>query len=66
MLALTLALCCGASAQEKTYKFELSEKAVQAIAGALAKAPYEVAAPVLAELQKQINEQQKPPAEQPK
>ena len=39
-------------------KFELSEQTVAIIGAALQKAPYEVVAPVIAELQKQINEQQ--------
>lgn len=39
-------------------KFELSEQMVNIIGAALQKAPYEVVAPVIAELQKQINAQQ--------
>lgn len=41
-------------------KLELSEQHVTIIGQALGNAPYNVAAPVLAEIQKQINEQQKP------
>lgn len=41
-------------------KFELSEQHVNVIGAALGKAPYEIAAPVIAELQKQVNAQQQP------
>src|SRR5512139_1958585 len=41
-----------------TMKFELSEQHVAIIGAALGKAPYDQVAPVIAELQKQINEQQ--------
>ena len=43
-----------------TLKFELSEQMVSVIGEALSGAPYKIAAPVIAELQKQINAQQKP------
>jgi hypothetical protein len=58
-IALTALLCWGASAQEKIFKFEISEKNLAVIAQALGKASYEQAAPVIADLQKQISEQQK-------
>lgn len=38
-------------------KFELSDQHVAIIGAALAKAPYETVAPVIAELQKQIDAQ---------
>ncbi len=38
--------------------FELNEQMVDVIGKALSEAPYKIAAPVLTELQKQINEQQ--------
>lgn len=38
-------------------KFELSEQHVAIIGAALGKAPYDTVAPVIAELQKQINAQ---------
>lgn len=41
-------------------KLELSEQHIAIIGQALGNAPYNVAAPVVAELQRQINEQQKP------
>lgn len=41
-------------------KFELSEQYVAIIGKALGAQPYDAVAPVIAELQKQINEQQKP------
>jgi hypothetical protein len=40
-------------------KFELSEQAVAIIGKALGAQPYDAVAAVIAELQKQINEQQK-------
>lgn len=40
-------------------KFELSNEMVDIIGKALHDAPYRVAAPVIAEMQKQINEQTK-------
>lgn len=40
------------------YKLELSREMVGVIADALANAPYRMSAPVIAEMQKQINEQQ--------
>ena len=40
--------------------FKLSIEQVNAIIGALAEAPYRVAAPVIAELQSQANAQMKP------
>lgn len=41
-------------------KLELSQQMIQVIADALGNSPYRVAAPVLNEMQKQINEQQAP------
>ena len=41
-------------------KFELSEQHIQIIGAALGAQPYDAAAPVIAELQKQINAQQQP------
>lgn len=41
-------------------KFELSEQMVAIIGKALGAMPYEMSAPVIAELQKQIDAQQKP------
>ena len=43
--------------------FELNEQMVAVIGKALGAQPYELVAPVIAELQKQINAQQKPPDE---
>lgn len=40
-------------------KLELSEQHIAVIGQALGQAPYNVAAPVIAELQKQINEQKR-------
>ena len=40
------------------FKLELSDKHLAVIGAALGKAPYDVAAPVIAEIQKQINAQQ--------
>jgi hypothetical protein len=45
-------------------KFELSEQHVNVIAQALGNAPYSVAAPVIAELQNQINAQRQQAAPQ--
>lgn len=39
------------------FKLKLSREMVAVIGQALAKAPYETSAPVIAELQKQVNEQ---------
>lgn len=39
-------------------KFELNDQHIQVIAQALGNAPYNASAPVITELQKQINEQQ--------
>ncbi len=44
-------------------KFELSEQTVATIGQILGKAPYEVVAPILAEMQKQIDAQKNPPVE---
>ena len=41
-------------------KFELTEKMVEIIGNALGVQPYNVVAPVIVEMQKQVNEQQKP------
>ena len=49
-----------AAADGVVMKFELSEQMVTVIAQVLQKAPYEMVAPILAELQRQINEQQNP------
>lgn len=47
-------------------KFELEEKMVQVIALALGEIPYKIAAPVINELQRQIDAQQsKPPENKP-
>ena len=43
------------------FKLELSEDMMNIIVQALANAPYRVAAPVLNEIQKQVNEQQSKP-----
>jgi hypothetical protein len=43
------------------FKFEFSEQHTREIAAVLEGAPYRIAAPILAEMQKQISEQQKPP-----
>lgn len=45
------------------FKFELTEQHVAIIGVALGKAPYETVAPVIAELQRQINEQKQPKEE---
>lgn len=47
------------------FKLELSEQMLQVIGNALGAAPYNVAAPVVAELQKQVSAQLQPatPAE---
>lgn len=42
-------------------KFEFSEQMVAVIGQLLGKAPYELAAPILSEMQKQIDAQQKGP-----
>ena len=44
--------------------FELNEQMVAVIGKALGAQPYELVAPVIAELQKQINAQQKPPPDE--
>lgn len=41
------------------FRFELSPQMISVISQALGNAPYSVAAPVVTELQRQINEQQK-------
>ena len=47
-------------------KFELSEQHIQIIGAALGAQPYDRVAPVIAELQRQINEAQKPKSDEPK
>ena len=46
--------------------FELSEQMAVTIGQILGKAPYEVVAPILAEMQKQIDAQKNPAVEPPK
>lgn len=41
-------------------KFELSQQAIEVIGHALGRMPYDTVCTVIAELQRQINEQQKP------
>jgi hypothetical protein len=64
--ALLFLLSCGASAQEKIFKFELNQQDLQIIATALGKQPYEAVARTMAELQRQIDAQTKPKIEEPK
>jgi hypothetical protein len=45
-------------------KLELSEQYVAIIGEALSNAPYKIVAPVIAEIQKQIDEQRNPPTPQ--
>jgi hypothetical protein len=61
--ALTISL---AEAQNQTFKFELSQQDLQTIAVALGKQPYETVARTMAELQRQIDAQNKPKTEEPK
>lgn len=42
------------------FKLELTEQQVAIIGQILGKAPYEVAAPIIADIQRQIDSQQKP------
>ena len=44
-------------------KFEISEQMVMTIGQILGKAPYEAVAPILTEMQKQIDEQKRPAAQ---
>lgn len=40
------------------YKIEITEQQLQILSSALGKLPFEVVAPLISELQKQINDQQ--------
>lgn len=64
-----LFLTCSAFAQQapsRTFKFELSDADVAVVDKGLGGLPYREAAPVIARMQQQLNEQLKPPVPEPK
>ena len=64
LLALAL-LISPANAQEKIYTFQFTAAQANIILQALGQAPYNTAAPVIAELQKQAQAADKPKIEPP-
>jgi hypothetical protein len=56
ILAATPAFGQAAAPDDATVSLKLSRPMIQAIGNALMKAPYETSAPIMAELQRQLNE----------
>lgn len=64
-LILGLAFAAMASEDQKEYTLKLTAQQIQTVGNALAAQPYGQVAPLLAEIQKQISDQDKP-KKQPK